>query len=90
MTKSQLIAAAAQNSGLSQKAVSEAYDALYNAFANAIAAGEAVQIAGVGTFSVKARAARKGFNPKTQQPIEIAASKAIAFSAAKALKDKLN
>lgn len=90
MTKTQLIETAAKNAELSKKAVTEAYDALYAALTEAIANGESVAIAGLGTFAVKTRAARKGINPQTKQTIEIPASKYVAFSAAKALKDKVN
>ncbi len=90
MTKTQLIENAAKSSELSKKAVTEAYDALYAALSEAIANGETVQIAGLGTFAVKTRAARKGINPQTKQAIEIPASKYVAFTAAKALKDKVN
>lgn len=90
MTKTQLIENAAKKVDLSKKAVAEAYDAIYAAFTEAIANGESVQIAGIGTFSVKTRAARKGINPRTKQAIQIPASKYVGFSAAKALKDKLN
>ena len=90
MTKTQLIENAAKKVDLSKKAVAEVYDALYAAFNEAIANGESVQIAGIGSFSVKTRAARKGINPKTKAPIQIPASKYVGFSAAKALKDKLN
>jgi nucleoid DNA-binding protein len=38
---------------------------------------------------VKARAARTGKNPQTGETIEIAASKAPAFVAGKALKDAI-
>lgn len=90
MTKTQLIEIAAKKANLSKKAVAETYDALYDAFIEAIAKGEAAQIAGLGTFAVKTRAARKGINPQTKQTITIPASKYVAFSAAKALKDKVN
>lgn len=90
MTKTQLIEIAAKKANLSKKAVAEAYDALYAALTEAIAKGENAQIAGLGTFAVKTRAARKGINPQTKQVIKIPASKYVAFSAAKALKDKVN
>ncbi len=90
MTKTQLIETAAKNAELSKKAVTEAYDALYAALTEAIGNGETVQISGLGTFAVKTRAARKGINPQTKATIEIPASKYVAFSAAKALKDKVN
>lgn len=90
MTKTQLIEKAAKDSGLSKKSVIAAYDAINAAFLEALAKGEGVQIAGFGSFTVKTRAARKGRNPRTNEVINVPASKYVAFSAGKALKDKVN
>lgn len=90
MTKIQLIEKAAKDSGMTKKDIAAAFDALYNAFAETVAAGEGVQIAGFGNFAVKERAARTGRNPRTNETIEIPASRYVAFTAGKALKDKLN
>ena len=49
--------------------------------------GKKVAIVGFGRFEVKDRPARKARNPRTGEEIEIAASKAPAFKAGKALKD---
>ena len=49
--------------------------------------GERVRIAGLGILQVKNRAARMGRNPATGQPIQIKASKKVAFRAAKELKE---
>jgi len=49
-----------------------------------------VAVAGFGKFSVSQRAARQGRNPATGETINIAASKAAKFSAASALKKRLN
>lgn len=48
-----------------------------------------VQIVGFGTFAVKKRAARKGRNPKTGEPMTIKASKTVSFRPGKELKQKL-
>ena len=48
-----------------------------------------MQIVGFGTFEVKDRPARKARNPRTGEEIEIAAAKAPAFKAGKALKDSV-
>ena len=90
MTKTQLIDKIAKETELSKKNVAEVVDALLASVADTLAAGEAVQIAGFGNFTVKARAAHTGRNPKTGEAIEIAASKNVGFAAGKALKDKLN
>jgi len=48
---------------------------------------EEVSIAGFWKFVVKSRDARKGRNPRTQEVIDIPASKHISFSIAKNLKE---
>ena len=49
--------------------------------------GEEVSLAGLGIFSVKARAARDARNPKTGETVKVAAMNVPKFRAAKALKD---
>jgi len=48
--------------------------------------GDRIRIGGLGVLEVKSRAARMGRNPATGAPIEIKASKKIAFRPAKELK----
>ena len=69
---------------------SAAVDAVINAITAALAKGEKVQIAGFGNFEVKNRPARTGRNPRTGEPVQIAASKAASFKVAKALKEAIN
>ena len=54
---------------------------------NSLKKGDKVQLVGFGSFEVRAKAARKGKNPRTGEEITIAASKAPAFKAGKAFKD---
>ena len=49
--------------------------------------GERVRIVGLGILQVRKRAARVGRNPATGEPIQIKASKKVAFRAAKELKE---
>jgi DNA-binding protein HU-beta len=49
--------------------------------------GDRIRIAGLGILVVRKRAARMGRNPATGQPIQIKASKKVAFRAAKELKE---
>ncbi|MCK7500609.1 MAG: HU family DNA-binding protein [Comamonadaceae bacterium] len=60
---------------------------LIDTIGNEIKRGRTVQITGFGTFSTVKRKARKGRNPKTGEPIKIAAMTLPKFSAGKALKD---
>ncbi|MBR2293633.1 MAG: HU family DNA-binding protein [Clostridia bacterium] len=90
MNKTQLVEVVALKSGLKKKEAEAAVNAMTEAIAEALKAGDKVQLIGFGTFEVKERAARDGRNPKTGETIKIAASKHPSFAAGKALKDSLN
>ena len=91
MNKTQLIEVVAREAGLKTKKEAEAaVSAVFAAIENALADGEKVQIAGFGTFEVKERGERTGRNPATGEEIVIPAAKHPAFSAGKALKEKVN
>ena len=90
MNKTQLIDVVALKTGLKKAQAEAAVNAMNEAIAEALAAGDKVQLIGFGTYEVKTRAERSGRNPKTGETITIAASKAPAFSAGKALKDAVN
>jgi DNA-binding protein HU-beta len=49
--------------------------------------GDRIRIGGLGILQVRKRAARMGRNPATGEPIQIKASKKVAFRAAKELKE---
>ncbi|NMB25077.1 MAG: HU family DNA-binding protein [Firmicutes bacterium] len=87
MNKSELIAAVAEKSSLSKKAANEAVEAVLATISEALASGEKVTLVGFGTFEVRQRAARKGVNPSTGEPIDIPATQVPAFRAGKGLKD---
>ena len=90
MNQSELIEKVAQVTALNQAAAGQAVKAVVNAILEGLLAGEAVRVFGLGIFNVAALPAREGRNPRTGEPIEIAASKAVRFHAGKAVKDALN
>ncbi len=90
MNKTELIAAAAERSGLTKKDAEKALNAAIDAITAALVAGDKVQVSGFGIFEVKAREARVGRNPRTGEAMEIAASKVPGFKASKTLKDALD
>lgn len=90
MNKTQLIEAVAAKADIKKKDAEAAVNAVTAAIADALKAGDKVQLVGFGTFEVKERAAREGRNPKTGEKITIAASKHPTFTAGKALKDSVN
>ena len=89
MNKTELIAAAAERSGLTKKDTEKALNAALDAITAALVAGDKVQVSGFGIFEVKEREARMGRNPRTGEAMEIAASKVPSFKASKTLKDAL-
>ena len=90
MNKTDLINVVAAEAELSKKAAEAAVNATLDAIANALKAGDKVQLIGFGTFEVKTVAAREGRNPQTGEAIAIPESKKPAFSASKVLKDEVN
>lgn len=90
MNKAELIDAVSTKTGLQKAEATRAVDAVFDALTGALKAGDAVSLLGFGTFVVKARAARTGRNPRTNEPIEIPATKVPGFKAGKALKDAVN
>ena len=90
MNKKELVAAVADSTGMTQAAAAAAVEAVLDAVATGLAAGDTVAVPGFGTFEVRARAARTGRNPRTGEAIEIAASRVPAFRPGKALRDRVN
>ncbi|MCL6044245.1 HU family DNA-binding protein [Neisseria meningitidis] len=89
MNKSELIEAIAQEADISKASAQKALDATTNAVTTALKQGDTVTLVGFGTFYVGERAERQGRNPKTGEPLTIAAAKTPKFRAGKALKDAL-
>ena len=89
MNKTEFITAVAEKSGLSKADAKKAVDAFVETVSSELKAGGKIALLGFGSFSVTEKAARKGVNPKTKQPIEIAARKAIKFKPGAELNDKV-
>ncbi len=90
MNKTELIAAIAEQAGMSKKDAEKALKAFTDVVAEELKKDGKVQLVGFGTFEVSNRAAREGRNPQSGAAMKIAASKSPKFKAGKALKDMLN
>jgi len=90
MTKNDLAERVASKTGMSASQARGAVEAAIETISDELASGGEVALAGFGKFSVSQRAARQGRNPSTGETIQISASKAAKFSAASALKKRLN
>lgn len=87
MNKTELIAIAAENAGLTKKDTERVLNAAIDTITLALVRGEKVQLSGFGSFEVKTREARIGRNPHTKEAVEIPATRVPSFKASKALKD---
>ena len=89
MNKSELVAAIAENAGLSKVDSKKALDGIMAAITDALRKGESVNLVGFGSFSVSERAERKGINPLTKESITIAAKKTVKFNAGAELSESI-
>lgn len=90
MNKAELIDHVAEAADISKAAAARALDAVLDGVASALKDSEQVVLVGFGTFSVKARAARTGRNPRTGESINISAARIPMFKPGKALRDAIN
>jgi DNA-binding protein HU-beta len=90
VTKAELVAQIATETGLKKVDAEKALGAMITAISSALRTGKKVTLIGFGTFSVASRKARTGRNPRTKKALKIPASKAVRFKAGKAMKDAVN
>jgi DNA-binding protein HU-beta len=90
MNTSELVASLAEAHGVTKAQAKSVVDGFLRDILDAAAGGEEVSLPGFGKFKVKETSAREGRNPANGEKINIAASKKLTFSPAKAVKDLLN
>ena len=90
MNKTQLVEKLAEEYDFTKVFARDIVDNVFNSLAETIQQGREVSISGFGNFKVAERQARPGRNPRTGEPIKIAASKNIKFKPATSLRASLN
>jgi len=90
MTKTQLVAALADEMGGDKKSASAALDAVIDVITREVSGGGAVTLPGVGKIYCRERPARMVRNPATGEQISKPADKVVKMTIAKALKDSVN
>ncbi|SLN10063.1 DNA-binding protein HU [Aquimixticola soesokkakensis] len=90
MTKTQLVAALAEEMGADKKSAGVALDAITGIITKEVAAGGAVTLPGVGKIYCRERPARMVRNPATGEQMSKEADKVVKMTIAKALKDSVN
>ncbi len=90
MNKTELVAAVAEQAGLSKKDAEAAVKAFTDVVAEALKAGDKIQLVGFGTFEVSERAAKRAATREPVRPWSSRLPRLSKFKAGKALKDLVN
>lgn len=90
MTKAELVDAVAEAAGVSKADAERTISAYWDTVVGVVKADGKTSWPGIGSFSASHRAARTGRNPQTGAPVQIAASRAMKFTASSTLKANLN
>ena len=90
MTKAQLVAALAEETGSDKKSASGHLDALIAIITREVSGGGAVTLPGVGKIYCRERPERMVRNPATGEQFKKEADKVVKMTIAKALKDSVN
>jgi integration host factor subunit beta len=90
MNKSDLVKALSGGENLTKTKAEEVVDLVFSEMMNALAAGDRVEIRGLGSFKVKKYNGYKGTNSKTGKQIRVKAKKLPFFKCSKELKDRVD
>jgi integration host factor subunit alpha len=75
--------------GLSRNESAQLVERVLELMSDALAEGEQVKISSFGTFSVRAKTARVGRNPKTGEEVPISPRRVLTFRPSHLMKDRV-
>lgn len=87
MTKNDLVARIAKDSGITKAQAAKAINSMISGIEKSLKGGQKVTFVGFGTFKVAERKARNGRNPKTGEVIKIPKKKVPKFAPGKRLRE---
>ena len=90
MNKSNIVGEVAARTGFGRTDASGAADAVFETVTEALARREQVRITGFGLFGTRDRPACAWRNPRTGEPLAVAASTVPTFKSARALREAVN
>ncbi len=90
MTKTQLVAAIAEEMDTDKKTATAALESICNIITREVSGGGAVTLPGVGKIYCRERPERMVRNPATGEQFKKEADKVVKMTIAKALKDSVN
>jgi len=89
MNKTDLVADVVTRTNLNPAKAKEAIDRIFTTIQAKLELGDEVRLSNFGIFSRASRAASKGRNPKTGEPIQIAASNTVRFRPSQTLRNEI-
>ncbi len=90
MTKSELIEVISANGELTKARAEMVVNCIFDSMVHALQAGEGIEIRGFGSFSVRPYKPYDGRNPRTGEPVPVAAKRLPFFKVGKELKELVN
>ena len=90
MNKSDLIEELSKSEDLTKAKAEEIVNLVFAEMANALVAGDRVELRGLGSFKVKNYDGYKGRNPKTGKQIKVKSKKLPFFKCGKELKERVD
>ena len=87
MNRTEVVERVMAQTGVTRSQANLALSAVVDTVVDAVAKGDSVQLVGFGTFKASHRAERQGRNPKTGEPMVIAASTQPKFTPGSAFKE---
>ena len=83
MNKRELIEKVAEKNGTGKVEAAKAVNAVIGTMAESLKNGEKISLLELGSFSIRERKARNGYNPNSKQNMTIPAKKVVKFSIGK-------
>ena len=90
LTRMDLSEAVFREVGLSRNESADLVESVLQSMSDVLAAGESVKISSFGTFSVRAKTARVGRNPKTGEEVPITPRRVLVFRPSQVMKNVIN
>ncbi len=90
MNKSDLIDALANNTNITKTRAEHVVNCIFDSMTDALKSEDGVEIRGLGSFTVRRYPAYAGRNPRTGEPVHVAAKRLPFFKVGKELKAIVN
>ena len=91
MTKSELIQRLAErNPHLYLRDIEKIVNTIFETICTSLENGDRIELRGFGAFSIREHGARKGRNPRTGEPVDVARKNVPYFKMGKGMKERLN